>query len=284
MTLSVLISVYKAETPTCLDLALGSVMEDQTHKPDKVVIVEDGALTDELYDVVDKWEKAFNGKTVIIKNEVNLGLTKSLNIGLRHCDTDLIARMDSDDISCPDRFEKQIAFFEEHPEIDILGGAILEIDEDGTPLNERYYPLDSEGVCCSIHKANPIVHPTVMIRRKIFDNGLRYDERYKTNQDLALWFDAIIAGYKFANLPDIVLHFRRQASVYKRRKKIKNLLREFRIYCSGIKRLYGILSWRYIYPFSRLCLKLMPVCVVKWAYRSHLRSAITQNNRKTQKQ
>ena len=275
-TLSVLISVYKSEKPCYLDSSLESVIKNQTLKPNNVIIVEDGPLTTGLYDVISKWCNNPDVPITIIKNEVNMGLTKSLNRGLEYVNTDLVARMDSDDMARPNRFELQVKFFNENPNIDILGGAIHEIDENGNDLCDRYYPLDHESVCKSICKANPIAHPTVMIRKRVFDSGLKYNERFRTNQDLALWFDCILAGYKLANLRNVILLFRRQSSVYNRRKKKKNLWREFYIYCDGIFRLYGIFTIKYAYPIMRLCLKLLPTPIVKWAYNSRIRRSTSK--------
>ena len=275
-TLSVLISVYKSEKPCYLDSSLESVIKNQTLKPNNVIIVEDGPLTTGLYDVISKWCNNPDVPITIIKNEVNLGLTKSLNRGLEYVNTDLVARMDSDDMARPNRFELQVKFFNENPNIDILGGAIHEIDENGNDLCDRYYPLDHESVCKSICKANPIAHPTVMIRKRVFDSGLKYNERFRTNQDLALWFDCILAGYKLANLRNVILLFRRQSSVYNRRKKKKNLWREFYIYCDGIFRLNGIFTIKYAYPIMRLCLKLLPTPIVKWAYNSRIRRSTSK--------
>lgn len=275
-TLSVLISVYKSEKPCYLDSSLESVIKNQTFKPNNVIIVEDGPLTTGLYDVISKWCNNPDVPITIIKNEVNMGLTKSLNRGLEYVNTDLVARMDSDDMARPNRFELQVKFFNENPNIDILGGAIHEIDENGNDLCDRYYPLDHESVCKSICKANPIAHPTVMIRKRVFDSGLKYNERFRTNQDLALWFDCILAGYKLANLRNVILLFRRQSSVYNRRKKKKNLWREFYIYCDGIFRLNGIFTIKYAYPIMRLCLKLLPTPIVKWAYNSRIRRSTSK--------
>ena len=275
-TLSVLISVYKSEKPCYLDSSLESVIKNQTLKPNNVIIVEDGPLTTGLYDVISKWCNNPDVPITIIKNEVNMGLTKSLNRGLEYVNTDLVARMDSDDMARPNRFELQVKFFYENPNIDILGGAIHEIDENGNDLCDRYYPLDHESVCKSICKANPIAHPTVMIRKRVFDSGLKYNERFRTNQDLALWFDCILAGYKLANLRNVILLFRRQSSVYNRRKKKKNLWREFYIYCDGIFRLNGIFTIKYAYPIMRLCLKLLPTPIVKWAYNSRIRRSTSK--------
>ena len=128
MTISVLMSVYCSEQPKFFDQAIGSVMEKQTLLPNQLVLVEDGKLTPELYAVVDKWKKRLGDKMTVLKQKENLGLTKSLNHGIKSISDDIIARMDSDDISLPERFRLQVEFLEKHPEIDILGGAIEEID------------------------------------------------------------------------------------------------------------------------------------------------------------
>jgi glycosyltransferase involved in cell wall biosynthesis len=100
-------SVHKSEEAVFLDRSLKSVWDDQTLKPSQIVLVEDGPLGDDLLAVVDKWKKCLGNALCICKNEVNLGLTKSLNIGLAHVTSDLVARADSDDISAPHRFELQ---------------------------------------------------------------------------------------------------------------------------------------------------------------------------------
>mgnify|MGYP002623015095 CR=1 FL=1 len=277
MSITVLMSVYKSEKAAFLDQALRSVMEKQTLLPDQLVLIEDGELPEELHAVITKWHEALGDKMTILINEKNIGLTKSLNHGITSITTDLIARMDTDDISCPERFAKQVEYLNEHPEVDVLGGGIIEIDENEKVLNKRYYPANQQAVIKSIYRANPVAHSTVMIRKRIFDNGLRYNEKYRTNQDLALWIDAICAGYQIANLPDIILKFRRLSNVYYRRRRKKNLFNEFLIYCNGIRRIYGSFSLKYIYPVSRFILKLMPTCVVKWAYQSNIRRIVTEH-------
>lgn len=276
MTISVLMSVYCSEQPKFFDQAIGSVMEKQTLLPNQLVLVEDGKLTPELYAVVDKWKKRLGDKMTVLKQKENLGLTKSLNHGIKSISDDIIARMDSDDISLPERFRLQVEFLEKHPEIDILGGAIEEIDEHENILNNRFYPEGQQAILKTIYRTNPIAHSTVMIRRRIFDNGLQYNEKYRTSQDLALWIDAICAGYRISNIPDIVLKFRRLSVVFHRRRRKKNLWCEFRIYCNGIRRIYGPISTKYVFPVMRMLLKLMPTAIVKWAYQSNIRKKLTE--------
>lgn len=276
MTISVLLSVYKSENPSYLDCALQSVWTDQTLKPDEIVLIEDGPLSDILLAVIQKWKDLLSDKLLILRNEQNLGLTKSLNRGIRYIKSDLIARMDSDDISEPSRFEKQVAYLEEHPEVDVVGGSLQEFNEGNDCLNIRHYPQTPDESRKYIVKASPLAHPTVMIRRRVFDTGIRYNEKYRTCQDVALWFKLISKGYKIANLPDITIRFRRNDVVFSRRKSKRNIWNEFRIYMHGIYSLQGLFTWKYIYPISRLVFRLMPASVIKWIYGSKLRKGLLQ--------
>ena len=106
MEFSVLLSLYKKERPAYLRQSLDSILA-QTMPPSEIVIVEDGELTDELYNVVDEYQRKCTCMK-IVKLEKNQGLGKALNEGLKHCSYDIVARMDTDDISKPERFEKQI--------------------------------------------------------------------------------------------------------------------------------------------------------------------------------
>lgn len=266
-TISVLMSVYKAEKPAFLDRSLQSIWADQTLKPYEIILVEDGPLTPDLYDVIKKWEKIISQKLIILQNNVNEGLTKSLNKGIEIAKGDFIARMDSDDISKPQRFEKQLSFMKSHPDIVVLGGGMQEIDENNKWGAKRIYPESQDKILKYIAKANPIAHPTTFIRRIVFDQGYKYDERYRKNQDLRLWFELLKDNYKFHNLPDIVLYFRRTSDTYNKRSSKVSLNSELKIYTNGIKCLYGILSWRYIYPLSRYLIKRMPKRINSFVYK-----------------
>lgn len=271
MSISVLISVYISEVPQHLNRALQSIWTDQTLKPDEVILIEDGILGDELQSVVFKWKKILGEKLIIHSNPQNIGLTKSLNIGLKYATGDFIARMDSDDISMPYRFERQVAFFKLHPDISVLGGALQEFSEDNDCICIRTYPKNSISVKKYIVKANPLAHPAVMMKSSIFKQGIVYDERYRTSQDVALWFDLVSEGFNIANLPDVLLKFRASDTMFSRRSRhyAKN---EFLIWMRGIHKLYGIFTPYYIYPVLRLVFRLMPVSIIKFIYSSNLRS------------
>lgn len=272
-TISVLMSVYNSEKPAFLDESMKSIWSDQTVKPDEIILVEDGPLNSSLKQVIEKWNGVIGDKLNILINQQNLGLTKSLNKGLKLAKGNYIARMDSDDISMPRRFQLQKEFLDSHPEVAIVGGSLQEFDSTDDNLGVRHYPKTNEDVLRYVYKASPLAHPTVMMRREIFDNGLRYDEKYRTSQDIALWFDALYAGYKIANLGEITIKFRRDGDVFKRRSRLK-AKNELKIYMHGIRRLYGLVTWRYFYPIARYCFRMMPVSFVRYIYGSNLRTKL----------
>lgn len=280
MTISVLMSVYKSEKAEYLDEALASVWTAQTVKPSQIVLVEDGRLTDGLYEVLDKWKRELGDTLLILKNERNLGLTKSLNKGLSHVTSDLVARMDSDDVSLPQRFEMQERYLEQHPDVAVVGGAMQEFNSTDPCVNVRHYPQTHAEVMRSICKASPLAHPTVMMRMSMFrEGGLRYDERFRTSQDIALWYDAVCAGYKIGNLDEVTFRFRLADDMFKRRSRAK-AWNEFRIYMNGVRRVYGLLTPKYVYPISRLMFRLMPVKMVKMIYGSGLRKKVVEGKKK----
>lgn len=303
MTISVLMSVYKSEKGPFLERALQSVWDDQTRKPDQIVLIEDGPLPVQLEQVIERFEERVNGHTTpnpsspkggefsvgssfpkggepvikVVKLPVNGGLTKALNVGLQHVTSDLVARMDSDDIAAPNRFELQERFLEEHPDIDIVGGSMQEFDDEHECLNVRHYPQTHEEACKYIVKACPLAHPAVMMRKRMFDEGLKYDERYRMSQDIKLWYDAILSGYKIANLPEICLFFRQQGDVFKRRSRVK-AWNEFKIYMNGIYRMHGLFTTAYRYPIARYFFRNLPPSLVKRIYESEMRKRVLEKS------
>ena len=276
MTISVLMSVYGTETGKNLDRALRSVWDDQTLKPTQIVLVEDGPIPAELEEIVQSYKfKVSEGDCTftIVKLQENVGLTKALNAGLKHVTGDLIARMDSDDISAPRRFELQERYFDDHPDIDIIGGAMQEFDKTHECLNVRHYPQTHGEAVKYIVKACPLAHPSVMMRRRIFDEGLKYDERFRMSQDIKLWFDAIQAGYHLGNLPDVTLYFRSEGDVFRRRSRAK-AWNEFKIYMNGIYKMHGLFTTAYRYPIARYLFRNLPPVVVKWIYGSSVRNRV----------
>ena len=274
-------SVYRSETAQHLEKALLSVWDDQTLRPDEIVLVQDGPLGEDLSRVISSWKEKLADSLVILINKTNLGLTKSLNKAISTAKGEYLARMDTDDISTPRRFELQKKFLDAHPDVSVLGGAIQEFDDINPCLGVRHYPATNAEALHWIHKGNPMAHSTVMIRRSLFEEGYLYNENFRKNQDLELWFRILANGKKIANLPDILVHFRRDRGVFARRGK-KSAIMEFQIYCKGIKELNGVVSPKYLFPMARLAFRLMPKSISKWAYNSSARTAILEKDLKIQ--
>lgn len=266
MTLSVLISTYLHDNPSYLDAAIESIWDSQIRKPDQIILVEDGPLTPALKFVVDKWKQKIGDALNVICNQENKGLASAMNDAIEVATGELCARMDSDDISCPDRFLLQEKYMEEHPEVDILGGALREFSDDGTLNGVRIYPATMEDVKKRMHKLSPLGHPTVMFRKRFFDEGYRYNSRYHLCEDVTMWFDAVCAGRVINNIPDVVLNFRRNESMMNRRSREK-AWSEFCAYNDGIYRLCGLFSTRYVYSIIRLAFRLMPVYFINKVYK-----------------
>ena len=130
MNFSVLISIYFKEKPDFFNRAMLSIYDEQNVKPNEIVLIEDGKLTDELYETISKWRKKLPNVLKVVKLEKNVGLGDALAIGLKECKNELVARMDTDDIALSDRFKKQIKIFKEFPHIDVCSGWISEFENE----------------------------------------------------------------------------------------------------------------------------------------------------------
>jgi glycosyltransferase involved in cell wall biosynthesis len=272
--ITVLMSVYKSEKPLYLERSLQSIWDDQVYKPEKIILVQDGPLSEDLYAVIDSWKCKLGNMLFIIVNDKNIGLTKSLIKGISEVRTKYIARMDSDDIAMPSRFEEQYNYLEANDNIAIVGCDILEFSDDNPNLGIRHFPRNTPKAIDTIYRANPLAHPAVMMRKQMFDDGINYNSDYRTSQDLALWFDALAAGYKIHNIGKVLLHFRRNDSVYRRRANWNDSILELKIHERGIKKLYGFSPYKSIFPLVRFVLKLLPYSIIKFIYNSSLRKAI----------
>lgn len=269
MTLSVLMSVYYKETGANLDIALDSIWTKQTRKPEQIVLVQDGKLTDELYDVINKYKNLCGDVLCCPVLEKNSGLVVALNTGLKYVTSDFVARMDSDDLSSPDRFEKQMKFMESNLDIDVSSGSLQEFSESNPCVSVRRYPKDN--IRKYIAKASPLAHAASIMKMKIFrEGGLRYDKKYPLNEDIALWFDVLRKGYVMSNIDDIIYYVRSDGGMMQRRSRVKAKT-EFYAYMRGIKDLYGTFSWRYAYPVTRYFFRMMPPSIIGMIYGSRLR-------------
>ena len=215
MEFSVLMSVYEREQPSHLWEALDSVFA-QTLPPTEVVLVEDGPLVPELHAVVEDEQQRHDNLVVITLDE-NQGLGEALNIGLSHCRYDLVARMDTDDVCKPERFARQVAFMEQHPDIDVLGTWVDEFVGDiSQVVSTRRPPEHHDDIVSFGRKRNPINHPSVMFRRHSVERAGSYLHFYLF-EDYYLWARMIQQGSRFHNLPESLLYFRMSGNMFQRR-------------------------------------------------------------------
>ena len=209
MKYSVLMSAYKNDNPDYLKLALESIYDKQTRKPDEIVVVFDGPLSESLYSVFNEFKK---GKEEIVKyypQEENKGLGEALRIGSERCTGDYIFRMDSDDISDSKRFEKQIAYVESHPDIDVLGTDIAEFNESPYEKEKRVRscPANHEDIVKMGKKRNPMNHVTVCIKKEALSKCGGY-RTLLLLEDYYLWLHMIAAGCKMANMNESLIYVR----------------------------------------------------------------------------
>lgn len=223
---SVAMSIYKDDVPEFLETALDSIIIDQTLKPDEVVIVGDGPLPEALVEIVEKEKQkiaqaALPVEIVFLPQAQNRGLGAALGIACEACRYPYIARMDSDDISKPDRFEKEMKMVWEHPELSVVGGMITEFV--GSPENvvsQRDLPLTNDEIYRFLHSRSGLNHVTVVLKR---DDVLRvgnYNGRFR-QEDYYLWARMMKAGCKMANIPDVVVNVRSGEEQFARRGSLK---------------------------------------------------------------
>jgi glycosyltransferase involved in cell wall biosynthesis len=212
MNFSVLMSVYFKETAENLTECFDSLCR-QIVKPTEVILVEDGPISDALLELVDKYRQVLNIQSVKLKE--NMGLASALNEGLKYCNYELVARMDTDDISLPSRFEKQLEFMRRNPNIDASSGFIEEFDATGEIVSTRKLPVLPSDVKVFAKQRSPLSHPATIFRKQAVLSVGGYPELYP--EDYLLWVKMIINGSDLANIPEVLLKMRTDESFITRR-------------------------------------------------------------------
>ncbi len=218
MRFSVLISIYNKENPQYFKTALDSII-NQRLQPNEVVIVKDGPLTKELERVIEDFKKVYN-RVKVIGLDMNIGLGRALAIGVEACSYEWIARMDSDDISLPDRFYKQIQYLKKHPECVLLGTWVEEFADDNQYKRTTKLPTSNDKIISFSKKRNPFRHMTVIFRKDIV-LALENYRHFLWFEDYDLWVRIINAGYIVANMPDVLVRVRANSELFQRRGGLK---------------------------------------------------------------
>ena len=217
---SVLMSVYYKENSEYLKQAIESI-QAQTFPTDDFVLVCDGPLNQELDSVIKKKQQEMKNILNVVRLKKNAGLGNALNKGFQQCKNELVARMDSDDISYPDRCEKQLTVFNTYPEISVCSGIVEEFATNPKVVESRRVPPETHAEIREFAKVrNPFNHPCVMYKKPDVEAVGSYKDFYLL-EDYYLWVRMIMAGYQGYNLQEPLLHMRAGTDMYMRRGGLK---------------------------------------------------------------
>ena len=270
-------SIYKSDVPELLRVALESLLQ-QTLLPNEIVIVGDGPVPAELEQVVKSLPQPLpEGKgdlpeIVYLPQEKNGGLGEAMRIAAEAAKYDYLARMDSDDICLPDRFEKQMKCFEEDPELSLVGGMITEFD--GNPDNiiaKRILPLEDKEIKRMMRGRCAVNHVTVIFKKADLMRSGNYQPFWK-QEDHYLWARMMEHGCKFRNIPDVVVNVRSGKDQIARRGGLRFYKSVVRVFWYMYR--HGLISFGYflyICTVRGIVQVLMPNRLRTWVYLHLLR-------------
>lgn len=260
-------SVYRREQSSFFSESLASVFK-QTVPPDEVVLVKDGPLTIELEEVIACFV-AEHPELKVVPLPVNVGLGRALNEGLKHCSHELVARMDTDDVCKPDRFEKQLQVFEIHPDVDVCSTWIDEFENEITNIrSQRRLPELHTDILRYAKGRCPVNHPTVMYRKS---KVLAVGGYQGFPEDSYLWVKMLLAGSVFYNIQASLLWFRFSPDVLKRRGGWRYAKEDIRAQWSFYKVGFLTLPELLKNVLIRGTVRLMPNGLRVWTYKHLLR-------------
>lgn len=270
MKFSVLIPVYAKEKPSYFDQSLKSIVQ-QTLLPDEIVIVEDGSLGRELDEVIDKYVKLYKDLFKIVRLKTQSGLGKALNEGILQCSHDIVARMDSDDICLPCRFEKQICVFENNEDIHAAGAWTGEFCDDPCRIvSVKALPEKYDEIIRYAKSRNPLNHMTVMFRKSSVIEAGNYLPS-EGNEDYYLWVRMLIKKYRLVNIPEILVLARADSGMFRRRGGIRYIKSQIRLEKEFLSS--GFINiWEFLKNvFVRICVGLLPAALRRKFYNKFLR-------------
>jgi len=230
-------------------------------KPDKVHLIQDGDVDDNIKVIIDRY-KSNNLFELIILPKV--GLPAALNVSIKMTKTKYYARMDSDDISFEDRFEKQIHIMKKN-DMGIIGSSALEFEDTiyDKELFLKKMPTDSKGIESFFHYRNPLVHSSVIFNMKVFNIIGYYNEKYLTGQDLELWSRALKYKVNITNISEPLIYFRIKKDVtISRRATWPSIINQIKARYN-----YNTLSIKLnIFKMGSIIFRLLPYKIQKWSY------------------
>ena len=273
---SVLISVYHKENPLFLQKCLTSMVR-QSVLPFKIIVVKDGQLTPALAEVLESFQQTHPELFYITGYETNLGLGKALQFGLQFVETPWVARMDSDDIAVPIRFQQQIEFLKSHSEIDVLGCYLAEFESDENKTTRiKKVPVTHEEIYNVAHLFNPMNHMTVFMKTQsvLEAGGYKHAPFF---EDYDLWIRMLAMGMKFHNLPLSLVLGRVGNDMVGKRHGLQYLRYEYQQF-QRMRALEFLTGFQYYKALTlRLPLRLLPKKILAALYNLALRRKSTDD-------
>ncbi|ELY3856345.1 glycosyltransferase [Providencia vermicola] len=265
--IAVIMSVYKNDKLDHITEAINSVYYQEDIIP-LILVYVDGEIPQQNFSYL----KSLHDKKIInlIYSKINKGLSFALNSLIKkileYSHIEYIARMDSDDISLPLRLKIQRDYLENHPDIDILGTAC---EEFGTPyaLAEKRLPSEHDDLVTFSITRCPFIHPSVMFRRRIFEEGNRYPTHTCFTEDMAFWLELLYKNYKFHNLPDVLLRYRLEENTMTRRAGLSKAKSEVALRLGYMFLLNKFSLKNMLLIYSRYCFHLLPPKLMSLAYK-----------------
>lgn len=271
---SVAICVYGGDNPEWFDRALQSITIEQTVKPDEIVIVVDGSVPKNIRDVIDKYadiNQEYHLNVIWLKE--NKGLGNALRVAVENCTHEIIARMDSDDISISDRFEQQLSAMMSDDSIDIIGGDITEfIGAEDHVIGVRKVPVSDKDIRKYMKTRCPYNHMAVMYKKKAVQEAGGYlDWHY--DEDYYLWLRMMESGAVFANTGTVLVNVRVGGDMYQRRGGFKYFKSEAKLQKYMLNHKLIPISTYISNWMKRFVLQvLMPNSLRAWVYKRFARS------------
>ena len=266
-------SVYMNDNASYFERALQSITEDQTVMPNEIVLVVDGPISEDINKVIEK----YTGKYPIfkiIRLQENMGLGNALSIAIENSTNEIIARMDSDDISMPNRFENQLMLMQE-ANVDILGGYVAEFVEDENKITGyRTVCLLDDEIKKDLKKRCPFNHSTVMLKKSTVVLLGGYIDWY-CNEDYHLWIRMAQNNCKFSNSNEVYVKFRLGNDFYKRRGGLKYFKSEKGLQKIMLKSKMITFGTYFVNIIKRFIVQvLMPTKLRGWAFRKFARKRV----------
>jgi len=271
MQFSVLMSIYLGTEAKELDSCLES-LADQSLKPDQIVLVRDGPVDTSVEETIDKHLQKLPIHSISFPQNRGLGL--ALRDGLLACDHEIVARVDSDDWSVPERFENQIDYLKNYPSTSVVGGWLREYYESsvGRIGVVRETPSHHNSIERIARRRNPINHPTVMFKKSHVLAAGNYADCLLF-EDYFLWARMLMSGFILANLPSVLVETKVDKLYFVRRGGIGYVKKEL-VFVQKLKTI-GFLSTldTIFFIASRLLLRVSPLRVRQMFYKGFLRKS-----------